>query len=89
MTTKSHTGPDRIDIPAGDIVGGTLRVRLLRAQRDGWPWGVELEYRYPEEGDDEPGEFTFMSLTALGEIGSFIKDRCADWRREREHAGAP
>jgi hypothetical protein len=82
--TKGQTLPDTLDVPAGDTCGGTVRVTLHRKANDGWPWAVELEYRYPEDSDDEPGDSVFLSLVALGEIGTFIKIRCADWRRERE-----
>jgi hypothetical protein len=87
MTTKSHTAPDTLDVPAA-ATGGTIRVRLLRTTM-GRPWAIELEYRYLEDDDDEPGDIVFLSLDALGKIGTFVKIRCAEWRREREHAGAP
>jgi hypothetical protein len=83
--TKGQTMPDTLDVPADDGMGSTVRVTIHRKASDGWPWAVELEYRFPEDPDDEPsGDSVFLSLAALGEIGTFIKGRCDDWRQERE-----
>lgn len=82
----STPAPDAIDIPARDHCGGTLRLRIQR-ERDGWPWAVELEYRYPD--DDDPGDAMFLPLDVLGEIGTFVKTHCAEWERQRERAVLP
>jgi hypothetical protein len=72
--------PDTRDVPAGDFFGSTIRVRIRRENATGWPYAVELEYRYPEDGDDAPGDTMLLPLDVLGEIGSFVKGHCTEWQ---------
>jgi hypothetical protein len=74
MSTNT-TDSDTTDVPMRDGFGTILRARLVR-DATGYAYGVELWDHDGTDPDDDFGAM-FVPLMALGEIGSWLRERTA------------